>query len=167
VEFNRLLAGVPACAARRGSPESARSGCRAASGAPLRCIAAVLVPAALGVVRCRGGSGRGRTHRRPIAVGLAGCRVGTCGPPDVAAGSRSVSLLVPGWHLRRVQPDPHESRDRDTYRARGTVDRRVARTPAEAWPSGVCTLVADLGGVDLTSTGCRPHLKEFASCRRT
>ena len=41
--------------------------------------------------------------RRPIAVGFARGHAATCGPPDVSAGSRSVPLVIPGWHLRRVQ----------------------------------------------------------------
>ena len=57
----------------------------------------------------RGGRGRTRTRRRPIAVDFAGCRAAACGPPDVAARSRSVSLVITGWDLRRVQLErPHE-----------------------------------------------------------
>ena len=64
---------------------------------------AVHVPPGLGIVGCRRGCGRSRTLRSPIAVGFAGCRAATCGSPDVAAGSRSVPLVIPGWRLRRVQ----------------------------------------------------------------
>ena len=61
--------------------DPAQSCCRTACGARLRSTAALLVPPALGVVRCRGGSGRSRTCRRPIAVGFARCHAATCASP--------------------------------------------------------------------------------------
>ena len=56
---------------------------------------AVLVPASLGVVRRGGGSGRSRTLRRPVAVGLAGRR---------ADAERMHAELVSRASLSHVSP---------------------------------------------------------------
>jgi hypothetical protein len=132
------------------------------------------------------GASRRFSFRRPwvwfaaaavlVAVGLIAVRSRWASPD--AASARAVPLTS----LQGVVRSPSLSPD-GTYvvfsqiRTKAEIETRIERAEQLIVESLgrrqrrgllVCArLVADLGGVDLTSIGCRPHLKEFASCRRT
>jgi hypothetical protein len=132
------------------------------------------------------GASRRFSFRRPwvwfaaaavlVAVGLIAVRSRWASPD--AASARAVPLTS----LQGVVRSPSLSPD-GTYvvfsqiRTKAEIETRIEHAEQLIVESLgrrqrrgllVCArLVADLGGVDLTSIGCRPHLKEFASCRRT